>query len=377
MARYPGSDMEQVSVSLREETIEVAESLQKNSLENPELWDMSRSEAIRELVQHGIENLSENPDLERLIDAGALEAYQRQKRHEERRREAEKWDLIGGWRGRVSNRIDHRLAGDEPYPPEMMERLAESYFGDIADLCDDPDELQRHRDWLDRKIERYRNAYSVKKLAPADTFRDRDEKVDTGADLWLLSQTPDETLADIVGAIESEHSDADALATKLANEWGVSEESVWTLLDMLSPEVENTRQILIGTAGREIGSLINPDRTDLIEPEIPVRELASSDQAKPEPETPENPELSPDTPTDPEQDYQGVSDGGIVVSDSVAPANSERDHDPDEDLIEQATDLLQDPDTAASTIPTRLPAPENQAKTAVKRASERLREVDQ
>ena len=341
--RYPDADMEQVSASFRTETIQIFEEIMQRSRDHSEMWDMSRSETVRTLVNYALDHIDGLPEIEELIPESAIEAWQRQRRHEERVRKSDRIEIREGWRGRVSNRFDKRLRGDEPYSPEGMAQLAESYFADFEDVAEDPEEIEEAREWLDRKIERYRQAYDAKQLAPDESFTDTHSEVQLGADLWSLREDQDQVVADLVGAIESDHTDPDALVTKLSKEWAVEEGSVWTLIDLLSPEDADERALLSGDADRDLSESINPDRSELIDPDLDPELLAPDPDPAPEPTTPEE---TPETPTETTSAPTGISDGGKVIDQDSTPEfqrdQGPNDSEPTEELIEEAVELIEE-----------------------------------
>ena len=235
---------------LSEETIEVIDSVKQNSRERAEMYDMSDSEVIRELVNHAIEHLDENPAVEELVDAIDLDMWQNQQRHEKRRKKAKYADMAGGWRGRVRSYLNKRLAGPEPHPPERVEDLAESYLGDIRDWEKDVDTLERneekieeHEEWLEGMIEEYRDAYAAKMTLPDEAFENHDD-VETGADLRRLRDSFEEVLTTIAELAGSDAYDVDGMYRRLAGDYAVEEDTIELVVEKLTGDDVDARRAL-------------------------------------------------------------------------------------------------------------------------------------
>lgn len=241
---------EKRAVYLTEEQIEVVDSIKRNSREKPEMWDMSDSEAIRELVNVAIEHLGEKPALEELVDKIDRVKWQNQQRHEARRKKADFADMAGGWRGRVRKYLNQRLAGTEPHPPEKVEILAESYMGDIVDWERDPETLERnydaiedHREWLDDMVEEYRDAFEAKGVLPDEAFENHDD-VETGSDLLRLRDHFDDVLLTVAELAEGDAYDVDAIYRRLAGDYAVEEETVELVVEKLTGDDVDARRAL-------------------------------------------------------------------------------------------------------------------------------------
>lgn len=261
-----------VEMYVSEEMYDVIESLRDNSLRTPEIWDMSRSEAAREICKHGLENLPENPDLEELIDDVHLDVWRRQKEYDKVRKEGRIDDMAGGWRGRVRSRLNGRLAGAEPFRPEKIISQCDRYWREIQIWEDDEELLREHREWLDQMIEEYERAYRAKEVYPDESFEDVDEKVEVGADLLRLKPQ----IVDVVETIErkastKEWTGPDAIRDSIANEFAVDPEAIDVVLDYIVPDDVSTHEALMH--GEEIREIL-PDEA-IEEPDLEFSELES------------------------------------------------------------------------------------------------------
>lgn len=241
---------QKVYTFLGEEGVEVLDSVVDNSKEKADMWDMSRSEALREFFKVAVDHLGENPALEELVDDLDLKRYRDQQRHEQRRKLAEYADMAGGWRGRVSQYLSKRLAGPEPHPPDKIEILCESYFGDIQDREIDPetlepneDKIEDHRKWLNLQKQLYREAYEQKQLVPKEAF-DHVDRVETGADLGRLKDSFGELLGEIHQIALGDANDPDAIYRKLAADYAVAEGTIQLVVEELTGEEVDARRAL-------------------------------------------------------------------------------------------------------------------------------------
>lgn len=267
------------------ETKEAIESIKENSQRTPEIWDMKTSEAGREVLNHGLEQLGENPDLEALVDEVDLEVWRKQKKYDKIRKEGRIIDMQGGWRGRVRSRLNGRLAGEEPFPPGKIISQADNYWREIVTWEDDEGLLAEHREWLDHQIEEYKRAYRAKEVYPEESFEAVDEKVAIGADLLRLKPQ----IVDVVETIErkastKEWTGPDAIRDSIANEFGVDPEAIDVVLDYIVPEdVPVSRALMNGEAIREI----LPDEA-IEQPDLEFSELESGQSHELKPDSWEN-----------------------------------------------------------------------------------------
>lgn len=238
------------SVYLPDETLEIIDDVKENSMKDPNMMDLSGSEAICELVHRGIESVEDDPLYRELIDPIDLEMWKNQQRHEARRKKAKFADMAGGWRGRVRKYLNQRLAGPEPHPPEKIEQLKESYMGDIVDWEKDSETFETdwqkvddHRDWLDEMVSEYRDAYQAKMILPDEAFENHDD-VQTGADLKRLGDRFDEVLLSVSELASGEACDPDAIYRRLGGEYAVDPGTVELVVDKLTGDDVDTRMAL-------------------------------------------------------------------------------------------------------------------------------------
>jgi hypothetical protein len=280
---------QEVRTWLDPETVDVLDSIVDSSKEMAEIWDMSQSEAVREVVETGIQHLGENPDLKEMVSDISLKLWQDKKDHERRRKKAKLADRAGGWRGQVEERFDNRLAGNQPYPPDKIEYLADSYFGDIVNAEVDPETLEpneekidEHREWLDDLIEQYKEAYRAKQVVPSEAFEGHDD-VQTGSDLLQLRDHFGEVLREIEETAEAEAYDPDAIYRAVASEHGVEVETIELIVDKLTEEDTDPRRAL--KSGRGIlGAVDNSSLTEWSDGE--------ADEITPEADTVDSPQLT-------------------------------------------------------------------------------------
>lgn len=266
---------EELKVYVDEELARVVESIRDESLQTPEMWDMSKSEAARELLEHSVDVLGENPDLEELVDDVSLEVYRKQQKQDRLQERGRIVEMSGGWRGRVRSRFNARLAGTEPYHPEKMEELRELYWGEITTWEDDEERYPEHRDWLDELYQDYRDAYEAKQVVPDEAFANVDD-VSTGADLLKLRNQFGEVLRDIADVAEAEAYDVEAIYQRLAGDYAVDEETVELVVEELTSDDVDARRALksgdgiLGAVDREaltswggdVAALEGDDRDD-------------------------------------------------------------------------------------------------------------------
>lgn len=346
---------QEVSVYLDDETLDVVEALRDASLQTPEIWDMSRSEAARELVEHGIENLGENPDLEELIDDVALEVYRKQKKQDRLQKKGRVVEMTGGWRGRVRSRFNARLAGSEPYPPEKMEELRELYWGEIENWEDDDEKLPEHETWLDDLMTSYKDAYAAKQVVPDVAFENVDD-VDVGADLLQLREQFDDVLLDLADVADGDAYDVDAIYRKLAGDYAVDEDTIELVVDELTGDRIDPRRAL--KSGDGIADVVDADALRSWGGDVDALEAGAADDQEGDGDTSQvapdeltnTTEIESDEPDvevvddDPDADAVDVVDADATVNDG-APGTQPLDVDastlaPDT-LIDRAVELIE------------------------------------
>lgn len=245
------SNREEARVWLDPEQKEAADSIVDSSKERSEMWDMSRSEVLRELIDYALEHIGDKEALEELIDPLKLRLWQNKQAHDERRRVTQMVDYAGGWRDRVRGYLNDRLAGKDPYPPEKVETLLwEGYWGDIVDNEIDPETLEpneekieEHREWAENMMRRYREAYVAKQKAPQEAFDGHDD-IETGEDIFQLQGSLLDFFADIERRAEAEAYDPDSIYRAVASEYAVQVDTVELAVEKLTPEDTDPRRAL-------------------------------------------------------------------------------------------------------------------------------------
>lgn len=206
------------------------------------MWDMSKSEVCRELIHAAIED---EPDALDLADEFEVRHWSKQREQDQLQKQGKIEDMRGGWRGRVRSRLNGRLAGEEPYPPEVIEDLSDLYWQEIEIWEDDEQLIAGHRQWFDQLLEDYRDAYRAKQHYPSDGFDSVDDAVEIGSELERIRPQLDEILARLESKAESKQAvDPEAIIQSIAGDYGVSSETVETLLDMAVPDDVDQRRVL-------------------------------------------------------------------------------------------------------------------------------------
>jgi len=268
-----GDNKKKIEMYVDPETYDAIDSIRRSSLERRDMWDLSLSESARELVEHGLDSLGDNSALEELVDDLDLEVYRKQREQDRLQKAGRIAEMTGGWRGRVVSRISRRLAGPEPYPVEEIRELAELYWREIKNWEDDEEALLAHRDWLDRKLAEYERALEAKTLYPDQDLSDVDDAARVGSDLLDLRPRIEEVVETIQALGDRDDlSHADAIRSRLATEYNVSEDAIDVVLDYLTPEDVSPSEAL--RSGDEIGDLL-PDSA-IEEPEVDVAALNGS-----------------------------------------------------------------------------------------------------
>ena len=235
---------ESVTIYLDEETIQVLKSIQQASAQNPEIFDMSKSEAGRELIDFAIDRLGSSPDLEELVDPVDLELWRKQREQDRYEQKGRIHEMRGGWRGRVRSRFNGRLAGAEPYPPDVMEDLTDLYMGEIETWEDDEEKIEDHRRWLGDLMQEYRDAYRCKQVVPDRTFEDAVDDVATGSDLLRIREKFGELIGQLITISESDSFDPGAILDRVSEEYAIDRETLEMILDEITGEATNHRQAL-------------------------------------------------------------------------------------------------------------------------------------
>lgn len=215
----------------------------QESRRDPETPDLSQSDATRELIRHALETLEEAPTLEELIPDTTLEVFRKQMKYDRVKEQGRLDDMRGGWRGRVSERFENRLAGSEPYHPEVIEDLSDSYLQEIEIWEDNEERIEEHREWLRQEIEQYRRAYRAKQLVGEEQYQEIDG-VETGSELIELRDCFGELLSDIKAKCDRQYSTPDAVLTSLSKEWAVEEETLELILEELTDDRTDIRTAL-------------------------------------------------------------------------------------------------------------------------------------
>lgn len=243
----------------------------------PEWINLSKSELLRYVVHDGVvESIDADDEVLELLPESILAKYLTNARNE--RRKARSWiiDMRGGWRGRVKSYCNARLAGDEPYHPDVVERLATEYWDELLDYdarLDNPPgwSQTRLRDWLDDLLDGYRDAFEAKQILPDDQpFSEVDDKIDVGRDLFRLQGQIADVVDDLAERAEAAQFDSDATVRAIAREYGVSEQSVNVILDVLLPDDRNPRDAIRELQHVDIEELIRDDAVKQVDDRPPV-----------------------------------------------------------------------------------------------------------
>jgi hypothetical protein len=234
---------EQVTIYVTPSTKDVIRELARESRAEPEAPDLTQSDAGRELLIHAIEELGGAPELEELIPDIELEVFRKQQEYDRAKKQGRLDDMRGGWRGRVSDRLENRLAGPEPYNPDVVEDLGDSYLEEIEIWEDDQERIEAHREWLREEIARYREAYRAKQLVGEEHFEEIDG-VETGSELLELRDCFGELLSDLKVRCDGPHSSPDDILRATSKEWSVEEETLELILEQLTDERTDIRHAL-------------------------------------------------------------------------------------------------------------------------------------
>jgi hypothetical protein len=238
----------------------------------PDYLGLTRSELARHAVEQGLDDWDEQ--VESLIPDELLAKY-RVKRHDERvQQEYYIIDKREGWRGRVKSRLNKRLAGEEPYHPDGVEILSRGYRDELRYLHrlapESSRTLSEDREWLESKINGYREAYAAKQAVPnGDPYSGIEDKIETGRDLLSLQDRAADLVADIEDRADGAAYDPDSIIRSLAAEYAVSERSIEVVLDVLLPDDVDPRQALKSLEDSGIESILPPEAVESTErPEI-------------------------------------------------------------------------------------------------------------
>lgn len=383
------SNREEARVWLDPEQKEAADSIVDSSKERSEMWDMSRSEVLRELIDYALEHIGDKEALEELIDPLKLRLWQNKQAHDERRRVTQMVDYAGGWRDRVRGYLNDRLAGKDPYPPEKVETLLwEGYWGDIVDNEIDPETLEpneekieEHREWAENMMRRYREAYVAKQKAPQEAFDGHDD-IETGEDIFKLQGSLLDFFADIERRAEAEAYDPDSIYRAVASEYAVQVDTVELAVEKLTPEDTDPRRALKDGEGilgavdytaltewspeeaEELGEVDGPtlDRSEAVdvidtEPADPQLTGAEEVEAEIEEETsteistepdtdtstqPEEAEVEADTTEPTSEASTEITEEADTVEEPEEPQPTEEDVEPPEHAVEKAVELIED-----------------------------------
>lgn len=239
-----GEPRESVSVSL---PVSLIETLDDTIAETPDWLRLNRSELLDYVTQAGVEHA--DGDVLDLVPDGVLSKYRTKRRDENVQAKKYVVDKRAGWRGRVGDRLNARLAGEHPYHPEDVAALAEGYREELHYLHKLSPFSARTLDeddaWLDQQIEGYRDAHHAKSIVPdSRPFEGRDDKVSLGRDLESLRGDLGALVDDLGERAESDAYDPDAIIRALAQDYAVDEEAVETVLDVLVDDDTDPRAAL-------------------------------------------------------------------------------------------------------------------------------------
>lgn len=234
---------EQLTAYVEPSIKQCIETLAEESRVDPDSPNLSQSDATRELLRHALEELGNSPELEELLPETRLEVFRKQRKYNRTKQQGRLDDMRGGWRGRVTDRLDNRLAGPEPYHPEVIEDLCESYVQEIEIWEDDPDRVEDHRDWIEGELERYRQSYRAKQLVGEERYAEI-SGVERGSELMQLRDQFPELLRDLKAKCDHPNTTPRAVLTSLSKEWAVEEETLELILDELTDERTDVRTVL-------------------------------------------------------------------------------------------------------------------------------------
>lgn len=256
------------SVTFEDEQAAIVESLARESSSTTDVPPISQAEAIRYLVDTGVETIADEISVEgvdehtaevlrELIPRHAIVDWKRDKI----KGEAREADLRGGWRGRVKRDFSNRLAGEagESYHPDDMRALAPSYVAEARMYWDDPDRIAEQVGYVEALLERYEEAYHDAEVTPDDDPFEWHDDVRRGRDIQRLRGQIEKVVDDIVEIAEATAFDVDAIIDRLCADYQVEEETIEYLIEVLSDEDEDPRRMLKSNTEEEIRERIDPN----------------------------------------------------------------------------------------------------------------------
>lgn len=248
------------SIHLDETQERIAEEAVRESYATPGTPPFqSKAEVYRKLIDIGIEHIStdaEGIEIEELVSDAALVEHERERLKERSKptiraaKTAQRFrklteDLFSGERG-------------ERATPSVIETIAESYLSELASAAEVgtiPDDSVREQTLaIERRVAEYREDYEAARYAPHDPSDP--EAVEIGRDIRAMRSSIEEIVATIVDKAESEAFDPDAIVRSVSAQYGVSEEAIEIVLDLIVPEDVDPRLALKAGDGVEFREIL-------------------------------------------------------------------------------------------------------------------------
>ena len=283
--------MKRTAIHLKESQVEITDELMGQSFADPDVPRIdSRSEILRKLVDLGIDSLPEREvELENgtisgdalldLLDDETLLEYRREER------KASKKPLFRGSKiaSRFGDKADELFSGapDEKATPRTVEKLGESYIGELEDheeLSELGEEsVERQKRAIRERVSRYRTEFNQAQDAPRELMRPTPDEATIGAEIGRLRSNRGRFIADLrEKAADDRFTNPEDLMKAIGYDHGVSVEAIELVIDEITPDGTEGRQALKNGSGVQVPELVVDEEEELPDPdEVDVEEVDS------------------------------------------------------------------------------------------------------
>ena len=277
--------MKRTAIHLKESQVEITDELMGQSFADPDVPRIdSRSEILRKLVDLGIDSLPEREvELENgtisgdalldLLDDETLLEYRREER------KASKKPLFRGSKiaARFGDKADELFSGapDEKATPRTVEKLGESYIGELEDHEElselGEDSVERQKRAIRERVSRYRTEFNQAQDAPRELMRPTPDEATIGAEIGRLRSNRERFIADLrEKAADDRFTNPEDLMKAIGYDHGVSVEAIELVIDEITPDGTEGRQALKNGSGVQVPELVvdeeelpDPDEVDV------------------------------------------------------------------------------------------------------------------
>lgn len=277
---------EQLTVRLGEDVLELVESAVEAAERDPKMGsEVSKSMIIRHLINEGVENW--NGELREIIPEAAVEKYEYKYNQKVRKDRDYLNKRAGYWKQNVNTQLTKFYDDEAPADPKHVRTTMQQYRDEARELFDDGNELNTKLDWLDGRLEEYEQAVKFVRAVPDKGFDRVSDEISIGADLYQLRDEAGDVVRHIEAAANGDGFDPDAIIKSTAAKFGVSDEAIETLIDTITQDSIDNRQILKGSHGDDSDTefadavdphALGPDSSlTQIEPKTDVGEIEDND----------------------------------------------------------------------------------------------------